>query len=76
MLEVSNNMPWYKSFDIAKKGKKKGDVKTETGKTLLDALDMIEPPTRPTDKALRLPLQDVYKIGGEHEFYSIIRIFM
>jgi len=27
-------------------------------------LDAIEPPKRPTDKALRLPLQDVYKIGG------------
>jgi elongation factor 1-alpha len=25
---------------------------------------MIVPPKRPTDKALRLPLQDVYKIGG------------
>ncbi|MCL4140500.1 UNVERIFIED_CONTAM: hypothetical protein GTU68_016236 [Idotea baltica] len=32
--------------------------------TLFDALDNIDPPTRPTDKALRLPLQDVYKIGG------------
>merc|ERR1712002_193475 len=32
--------------------------------TLLEALDSIMPPTRPTDKALRLPLQDVYKIGG------------
>merc|ERR1712055_938831 len=32
--------------------------------TLFDALDSIIPPTRPTDKALRLPLQDVYKIGG------------
>uniref|UniRef100_A0A2I2YYA9 Elongation factor 1-alpha n=1 Tax=Gorilla gorilla gorilla TaxID=9595 RepID=A0A2I2YYA9_GORGO len=28
------------------------------------ALDCILPPTRPTDKPLRLPLQDVYKIGG------------
>ncbi|KAK9964443.1 hypothetical protein ABG768_005614 [Culter alburnus] len=27
-------------------------------------LDAIQPPTRPTDKPLRLPLQDVYKIGG------------
>jgi elongation factor 1-alpha len=27
-------------------------------------LDKIEPPKRPTDKPLRLPLQDVYKIGG------------
>ena len=34
------------------------------GPTLLEALDNIEPPNRPTDKALRLPLQDVYKITG------------
>ena len=34
------------------------------GKTLLDAIDAIEPPVRPSDKPLRLPLQDVYKIGG------------
>merc|ERR1739846_283950 len=34
------------------------------GTTLLEALDAIIPPTRPTDKPLRLPLQDVYKIGG------------
>ena len=31
---------------------------------LLEALDCILPPTGPTDKPLRLPLQDVYKIGG------------
>jgi elongation factor 1-alpha len=35
-----------------------------TGPTLLQALDKVEPPKRPTDKPLRLPLQDVYKIGG------------
>jgi len=34
------------------------------GPTLLEALDNVNPPKRPTDKALRLPLQDVYKIGG------------
>jgi elongation factor 1-alpha len=34
------------------------------GPTLLGALDAIEPPKRPSDKPLRLPLQDVYKIGG------------
>jgi elongation factor 1-alpha len=34
------------------------------GPTLLEALDLIEAPKRPTDKPLRLPLQDVYKIGG------------
>ena len=31
---------------------------------LLEALDNIKPPKRPVDKPLRLPLQDVYKIGG------------
>merc|ERR1711879_123152 len=36
----------------------------KTGKTLLEAIDAIEPPKRPSDKPLRLPLQDVYKIGG------------
>jgi elongation factor 1-alpha len=34
------------------------------GDTLLEALDKIDPPTRPSDKPLRLPLQDVYKITG------------
>jgi len=34
------------------------------GPTLLEALDQCTPPTRPSDKPLRLPLQDVYKIGG------------
>ncbi|KAL0376937.1 UNVERIFIED_CONTAM: Elongation factor 1-alpha [Sesamum calycinum] len=34
------------------------------GPTLLEALDMIQEPKRPSDKPLRLPLQDVYKIGG------------
>ncbi|CAD8169262.1 unnamed protein product [Paramecium octaurelia] len=34
------------------------------GPTLLEALDAVTPPKRPTEKPLRLPLQDVYKIGG------------
>ena len=49
-----------------------GDNMLETGEnmpwykgpTLLEALDSIKPPKRPVDKPLRLPLQDVYKIGG------------
>ena len=45
----------YKGWTIEKKVDKK-DVKL-TGMTLLDAIDAIEPPTRPTDKPLRLPLQ-------------------
>merc|ERR1712241_726353 len=62
MLEASTNMSWYKGWTIEKKVDKK-DVKL-TGMTLLEALDSIIPPSRPTDKPLRLPLQDVYKIGG------------
>lgn len=34
------------------------------GPYLLEALDKLEAPKRPTDKPLRVPLQDVYKIGG------------
>jgi len=34
------------------------------GPILLEALDGVQPPERPTGKPLRLPLQDVYKIGG------------
>jgi elongation factor 1-alpha len=34
------------------------------GPCLLEALDKIKPPKRPTDKPLRLPFQDVYKISG------------
>ncbi|KAH7076326.1 hypothetical protein BKA62DRAFT_733422 [Auriculariales sp. MPI-PUGE-AT-0066] len=58
MIEESINMPWHKGWT---KETKTGVVK---GKTLLEAIDAIEPPVRPFDKPLRLPLQDVYKIGG------------
>jgi len=58
MLETTTNMPWFKGWEIERKSGK------ASGKTLVDALDAIEPPARPTDKPLRLPLQDVYKIGG------------
>jgi len=34
------------------------------GPILVDALDNLIPPKRPIEKPLRLPLQDVYKIGG------------
>ena len=34
------------------------------GPYLLEALDNANPPKRPSDKPLRLPLQDVYKISG------------
>jgi elongation factor 1-alpha len=55
---ILHSMLWHKGWT---KETKAGVVK---GKTLLDAIDAIEPPVRPSDKPLRLPLQDVYKIGG------------
>ncbi|KAJ2613331.1 translation elongation factor EF-1 alpha [Coemansia sp. RSA 1365] len=58
MIEPSTNMSWYKGW---KKTTKAG---SSTGKTLVEAIDAIEPPVRPSDRPLRLPLQDVYKIGG------------
>jgi len=34
------------------------------GPTLIEALDSLQEPKRPSEKPLRIPLQDVYKIGG------------
>ncbi|KAK2390444.1 elongation factor 1-alpha [Trifolium repens] len=34
------------------------------GSTLLEALDQINEPKRPSDKPLQLPIQDVYMVGG------------
>jgi len=58
MLEKSERMKWFKGWNVERK---EGNA---SGTTLFEALDSILPPKRPTDKALRLPLQDVYKIGG------------
>jgi elongation factor 1-alpha len=40
------------------------NMKWYKGPTLIEALDSIDPPKRPINLPLRLPLQDVYKIGG------------
>jgi elongation factor 1-alpha len=70
MLEKSEKMTWWQNGYGEDKGKEKGWSKetkacgSKSGFTLIEALDSIDPPSRPTDKALRLPLQDVYKIGG------------
>merc|ERR1711978_380132 len=58
MIEPTTNMKWFKGWSVERK---EGNAK---GTTLIEALDSILPPSRPTDKPLRLPLQDVYKIGG------------
>lgn len=35
-----------------------------TGGSLLDVLDAVRVPERPLDRPLRIPVQDVYKVGG------------
>jgi len=63
MIEKSTNMPWYKGWAIERKNNE-GKAEKLSGFTLFEALDNVLLPTRPSDKPLRLPLQDVYKIGG------------
>ncbi|XP_078609292.1 elongation factor 1-alpha-like [Branchiostoma floridae x Branchiostoma japonicum] len=58
MVEPSGNMPWYKGWSIERN---EGNA---SGTTLLQAVDSVLPPQRPTDKPLRLPLAEVYKIAG------------
>ena len=55
----ANNMPWFTGETIGDDKKKSRPLKT-----LTDCLDNVAEPSRPTGKPLRLPLQDVYKIGG------------
>lgn len=72
MIEQSKNMSWFRGWNVERK---EGNA---SGFTLLQALDSILPPKRPTDLALRLPLQDVYKIGGKKkmmQFYRFRAIF-
>jgi len=59
MLEASPKMSWFKGWKVTK-----ADKKEYTGVTIMDALDNVDVPKRPSDRPLRLPLQDVYKIGG------------
>merc|ERR1711971_879660 len=66
MVEPTTNMAWYKGWEKevpSADGKSVLDKKA-TGMTLKDAVNSINPPTRPNDSPLRLPLQDVYKISG------------
>lgn len=59
MVEPTTNMGWYKGWS-----KDMPDGKKSSGYTLKDAINEILEPQRPTEKPLRLPLQDVYKISG------------
>jgi elongation factor 1-alpha len=49
MIDKSANLSWYN-----------GGTLLET----LETLDTLQPPKRPFDRPLRLPVQDVYKISG------------
>jgi len=67
MMEPSEKMSWYQGWSTEKTITNKDNTKRvikANGKTLLEAMDAILPPERPTNRPLRLPLQDVYKIGG------------
>ncbi|XP_077410710.1 elongation factor 1-alpha-like [Vanacampus margaritifer] len=58
LISASQKMSWFKGW---KARRREGNAR---GRTLLEVLDSIQPPVRTHRKPLRLPLQDVYKIGG------------
>jgi elongation factor 1-alpha len=51
----------YKGDNVAKKSE---NMPWYNGPTLLDALNDLIAPPKPTDKPLRLPIQDVYSVSG------------
>ncbi|MBZ3869279.1 Dymeclin [Sciurus carolinensis] len=69
ILEPSANMLWFKGWKVTRK-----DGGSASGTTLLEALDCILPPTCPIDKPLRLPLQDIYKIGGIAGLWTVFTL--
>lgn len=54
-------MSSYKGVNISKKSP---ETPWYNGMTLLEALDTLKEPAKPTDKPFRLPIQDVYSISG------------
>ena len=60
-LSFSANFLGWEGENITEKSKK---MSWYDGPCLLEALDAVTPPTRQADRPLRIPLQDVYKIGG------------
>jgi elongation factor 1-alpha len=64
MIDNSDNCPWYKGWAIEVPNPADKKIVSSSGKTLLQAIDAIQMPVRPSMNPLRLPLQDVYKIGG------------
>lgn len=62
--EKNVNVVAYSGFHGDNMIEKSDKMPWYKGDTLLEALDRVDPPVRPLDKPLRLPLQDVYKITG------------
>uniref|UniRef100_A0A8C1B8P4 Eukaryotic translation elongation factor 1 alpha 1, like 3 n=1 Tax=Cyprinus carpio carpio TaxID=630221 RepID=A0A8C1B8P4_CYPCA len=58
MIAPSQKMQWFKGWKLKRK---EGH---SNGITLLEVFESLLPPVRNASKPLRLPLQDVYKIGG------------
>ncbi|CAL8401450.1 elongation factor 1-alpha-like [Gadus morhua] len=58
MITPTQKMSWFQGWKVKRR---EGH---SSGRTLLEVLDSIQPPIRTINKPLRLPLQDVYKIGG------------
>jgi elongation factor 1-alpha len=54
----------YSALEGSNAGKKSDKMPWYTGPTLLEALDTLTVPDKPTQKALRLPIQDVFSIAG------------
>jgi elongation factor 1-alpha len=60
LTEKSTNMDWWNGQEV--KGASGEKMTVVTLKQCLN--DMVQPPTRDTDKALRLPISGIYKIKG------------
>ncbi|XP_061661380.1 elongation factor 1-alpha-like [Syngnathoides biaculeatus] len=58
MVAATQKMAWFQGWKVRRRD---GNA---NGKTLLEVLDSVQAPVRTINKPLRLPLQDVYKIGG------------
>ncbi len=54
----------YSALEGSNVAAKSDKMSWYTGPTLLASLDTLTPPTKATDKPLRLPVQDVYSIAG------------
>lgn len=63
-VDTINFVPYsaYEGTNVAAKASEK--MPWYNGPTLLEAIDMFTVPAKPTDKPLRLPIQDVFSVSG------------